>query len=137
MAENNDRHWLLWDGDCGFCRRSAAWVRRRDVQNRFRIVPYQEAPSPPMTPALKLACERAVHVIKSDGTTLRAGRATLFILELTGWGLFAKLLALQPFVWVVELWYWIVARNRDLFSKLMFRAEDDHSHEPAGGDSTE
>jgi predicted DCC family thiol-disulfide oxidoreductase YuxK len=117
MAE---KHWLLWDGDCGLCRRTASWVKRHDNHERFRIVPYQEAPSPPMSPGLHAACGRAMHIVKSDGTVLRAGRASLFILELIGWGWVARLLTLPPFIWIVELGYRIVARNRPFFARFLF-----------------
>ena len=117
------KHWILWDGDCGFCRRSVNWVRRRDRGHQFHDVPYQEAPSPPMSPELAAACERAVHVLTREGRLLRAGRATLYILERVGWGLFARLLSLPPLVWLVEAVYWVVARNRDFFSRFLFTRE--------------
>ena len=69
------RHLLLWDGACGFCRRAVEGVRRRDRDNRFEIVPYQQAPVPPMTPELAAACGKALHVLTADGQLLRAGRA--------------------------------------------------------------
>jgi predicted DCC family thiol-disulfide oxidoreductase YuxK len=84
-------------------------------------VPYQDAPSPPMTDALREACARAVHVITADGRVLRAGRAALYVLSHIGWGRFARFLAYPPMVWFVELGYYIVARNRKLFSRIMFR----------------
>ena len=65
---------------------------------------YQDArrvvPSPPMNAELYEACRRAVHVIKADGETLRAGRAMLFILERIGWGygVVPRLLRLPPFI---------------------------------------
>src|SRR5262245_48488869 len=102
-----------------------AWVGRRDTNRLFRMAPYQEAPSPPMTPALYAACEHAVHDVRSDGTILRAGRATLFVLENIGWGWFARLLMLPPFVWFVELGYALVARNRPFFSRFLFTKEAD------------
>ena len=77
-----------------------------------------------MTPALTAACEYAVHVVKSDGTILRAGRATLFVLEKLGWGGVARFLMLPPFLWVIELGYIIVARNRDFFSRFLFTTEE-------------
>jgi len=112
---------LLWDGQCGFCRRSVQWAERHDSGNSFRAVPYQEAPSPPMTPALRAACARAVHVLTPDGRILRAGRACLWVLERTGHRLLARVLALPPLVWFVELGYWLVARNRQLASRWLFR----------------
>ena len=75
-----------------------------------------------MTPALYPACAEAIHVVKADGTVLRAGRAWLFIMEELGWGWFARLLALPPFIWAVEAGYRIVARHRTFFSRF-FRRE--------------
>ncbi len=118
-----DQHLLLWDGRCGFCRRSAAWIERHDHDKRFEILPYQEAASPPMTPELAEACTHAVHVITADGRAIRAGRAALFILDNIGWPRAARILAVPPLVWAIEVGYWIVARNRMLFSRFMFRHE--------------
>jgi predicted DCC family thiol-disulfide oxidoreductase YuxK len=112
------RHYLLWDGTCGFCRRAVEWVGRRDVTGRFEIVPYQVAASPPMTLELRQACKRAVHVVTSDGRVLRAGRASLFVLGQTGNPRLARLLALPPLVWIVEACYALVARNRSLASSF-------------------
>jgi predicted DCC family thiol-disulfide oxidoreductase YuxK len=112
------RHLLLWDGTCGFCARSAAWIERRDRQHLFDIVAYQEAPSPPMTSSLRAACTRSMHVIASDGRILRGGRACLFVLARLGHPLAARILSLPPLVWLVELGYRLVASNRRLFSRL-------------------
>ena len=76
-----------------------------------------------MTPELAAACERAVHVIRADGTLLRAGRACLFVLDRVGWGAAARVFALPPFIWFVELGYRLVAENRAFFSRIMFRHE--------------
>jgi hypothetical protein len=74
-----------------------------------------------MTDALREACARAIHVVKADGTILRAGRASMYILQYLGWGWFARFLTYPPMIWFVELGYFIVARNRKLFAKFMFR----------------
>lgn len=76
-----------------------------------------------MTPELARACARAVHVITRDGLTLHAGRAALFILENIGWGVSARLLSYPPFIWIVELFYRIVANNRPFFARYFFRHE--------------
>ena len=112
---------LLWDGECGFCRRSVEWAERRDTQHAFQAIPYQQAPSPPMTPDLRRACARAVHLLTADGELLRAGRACLWVLQRIGYPVLARVLAVPPLVWAVELGYWLVARNRGLASRLLFR----------------
>ena len=112
---------LLWDGDCDFCRRSVAWAERRDGGHAFRAIAYQQAPSPPMTPELREACSGAVHVLTPEGKVLRAGRACLWVLERIGYPVLARLLALPPLVWAVELGYWLIARNRRLASRVLFR----------------
>ncbi|MEM1022540.1 MAG: DUF393 domain-containing protein [Myxococcota bacterium] len=117
-----EKHLVLWDGECGFCRRSVDWLLALDHESRLEALPYQQAPSPPMTPALASACERAVHVVAVDGRVFRAGRAVLFALDVVGWRTLAFVGRIPPFIWAIELGYWVVARNRRWFSKLLFRA---------------
>jgi predicted DCC family thiol-disulfide oxidoreductase YuxK len=74
-----------------------------------------------MTPALREACKRAVHVVTSGGQTLRGGRATLFVAEQLGHRRLARLLRVPPLVWAVELGYRVVAANRSFFSRFLFR----------------
>ena len=77
-----------------------------------------------MTDALAARCERAVHVLGADGTFLSAGRASLFVLERIGYHpRLARGLGRQPWIWAVEGGYWIVARNRPLFSRFFFTRE--------------
>lgn len=76
-----------------------------------------------MTPELYAACEKAVHVLTADGRILRAGRASLFVLERIGWKGLARVLQFPPFIWGVELGYRIVAGHRDFFAKFLFTHE--------------
>lgn len=122
--EANSRAWVFWDGECGFCRRSVSWAVRHDRAGILRACPFQRAPSPPMTPRLRQACARAVHVITPDGTVLRAGRAALFLIGACGWPRAAQVLSLPPLVWLVEIAYRIVSNNRPLFGRFLL------THEP-------
>lgn len=74
-----------------------------------------------MTEALREACAQALHVVTADGRTLRAGRAALFVLERTtpSWRLFARIFRFPPLSWGVEVGYFVVARNRPLFGRLL------------------
>lgn len=115
------RHWVFWDGDCTLCARAARWSEAHDVQRRLELVPYQQAPSPPMTEALERACADALHVVRRDGEMLRAGRALLFAYGELGHPLMARVFARRPLIWAVEIVYWWVARNRRRISRLLFR----------------
>ena len=126
------RHRVLWDGDCVFCGQAARWCQRKDVAGRLELIAYQEAPSPPMTDALRSACADALHVISGDGRVLRAGRAMLFVFGELGHPRLARLLARRPAVWGVEIFYWGVARNRRLLSRLVFRGEGEVPPGPGG-----
>ena len=77
-----------------------------------------------MTPLLREQARRAIQVVTADGQQLSAGRAILFVLEEIDWhpGI-ARLARRRPFVWLIDLGYWIVARNRSFFGKLLFRGE--------------
>ena len=121
MTAASGQDFLLWDGTCGFCRRSVEALERRDTKHLFLALPYQEAPSPPMTPALWAACARAVHVVTQEGEVLRAGRAALYVLGRLGHPTWARVLSVPPLVWAVEFGYWLVARNRAFFSRVAFR----------------
>ena len=76
-----------------------------------------------MTPELREACRRALHVVTAEGETLRSGRAALFVLERTTprWRRLAPALRHPPLFWFVELGYQIVARNRRLFARMVSR----------------
>ena len=77
-----------------------------------------------MTPELEKRARRAIQVITHDGRRLSAGRAVLFVLEEIGWHpVLARLGQRRPFVWPIELGYWIVARNRSFFGRFIFRSD--------------
>lgn len=73
-----------------------------------------------MTPELRAACEKAIHVLTGDGRVLRAGRASLFVLAALGHKTAARVLSPPPFLWAVEAGYRVVAANRDFFSHFLF-----------------
>ena len=77
-----------------------------------------------MTPALREQARKAVQVMTADGRQLSAGRAILFVLEEIDWHpSVVRLAGRRPFIWAVELGYWIVARNRSFFGRFLFRSE--------------
>ena len=111
-GSSGERALLLFDGDCEFCTRLAAWVEERDRGRKLRVVPYQEAPSPPMTPHLRAACSEALHAVTPGGRVLRGGDATIFTLHALGRRGLARVLWLRPLRDLVGFGYGVVARNR-------------------------
>ena len=83
-----------------------------------------------MTAELREACQKAVHVITAEDQVLRAGRATLFILERIGWKRSARVMGWIPFAWGVEGTYRCVANHRGFFAKFLFRKPLDNPREP-------
>lgn len=76
-----------------------------------------------MTDDLHLACAGAVHVLTTDGRTLKAGQAALFILGALGYPTSAWFGGLRPFIWGIEAVYQVVARHRPFFAKFFFTSE--------------
>lgn len=123
-SSNQEQHWLIWDGECGFCRRAVMWFQQQDSERRFRVTTYQSCPSPPMTPELREASARAMQVITSSGRQISGGRSVLFVLRTAGWhATLMRVASVPPLVWLVELGYRVVARNRQLFSRMLFRKQ--------------
>ncbi len=131
-SEKISKHWLLFDGKCGMCRRTVKWIGRRDRRGLFEIVEFQNAPSPPITPQLYDACHKAMHVVKSNGEILRAGRAMLFVLNGINWtnGFLPAFLSLPPMIWFVEIGYKLIAANRTFFSRFIFVRGENGQREP-------
>jgi predicted DCC family thiol-disulfide oxidoreductase YuxK len=116
MAE---KHWLIWDGECGLCSSSAHAIRRRDAERKLQICSYQNCPRPPMTDERLKRCSRELLLVTPEGQAVWGSRAVITALALTGSSAW-RLLLWPPIVWLMMAGYWLVARNRGLLSKLFF-----------------
>ncbi len=109
---------MLFDGDCGFCRR---WIRKwnKITGDRVRYAPYQQALAqfPQLT---EQQCAAAVQLIMPDGTLFSGAHAVFRALDLGGryrWLL--RLYESRPlFAAVAERLYQLVAHHRVFFSKF-------------------
>ncbi len=112
------KHLILWDGACGLCAASVQWVKSRDPQGIFAAVPYSLLPPEVQKRISVQALSRSIHVITAEGQVLRGGQAVLFIGEKLGYcPALLRWLRLRPFVWGVEMAYWVVARLRRPLSR--------------------
>jgi len=109
-----ERSLLVWDGECGFCRRWAAWLVR-NAGGQLDSVPYQRLGERVATPS-NLDFPNYVHLFLPDGRVLRGGAAALHALSLqphrlARWPLVAHQ-RIAGIACVVELAYRLVARHR-------------------------
>lgn len=58
---------LVFDGECGFCTRCVAWLRRLDAQGKVDVQPYQAAGVPASIGASVEECRDAVQWLGPDG----------------------------------------------------------------------
>ena len=117
-----ERHVVLWDGECGMCRRFADWLVEHDEAMALEPVPYQQWDDPRMTPELQEACARAMHVVRADGTMIVGMDAVIFCYEQLGWR-WLRVGTWIPFRWPLALAYKVVAANRRIFSKILFTGD--------------
>lgn len=108
---------LVFDGDCGFCRCSAEFLRRR-VRPDCKIVAWQSADLDTLglTP---VECNAAVQWV-NDGRSLSGARAIAGVLK-TGtpvWRMVGSLIDLQPIRPIAGAVYRLVARNRSRLVQL-------------------
>ena len=116
-----ERPWLLWDGACGFCCWWVEWARKRGADLHFRVVAYQDAPSPPMSPALRDAAARAVQIRFPGGEGPGGGRACLLVLDRLGYRRLARVLGGKPLLPLAAAAYRAVARHRGFLGRFLSR----------------
>lgn len=110
---------VLWDGECGLCGRLADALQTRAAGKPIRCLPFQAAPTPPMTPELRERCAESLQVVTSDGETLAAGQAVARIMSALGWRRLAWLARRRPGSWFLDIGYRLVARHRRRLSRWL------------------
>jgi acetyl esterase len=109
------RDWtLVYDGECRFCGRWVALIRRWDRSARLHAVPFQDAAAWAALPGLsRPALESAVHLVSPQGRVYAgAAAATPLLGLLPGGRLAAAPLRLPGAAGVAAAAYGWVARHR-------------------------
>lgn len=115
-----DRHVVVYDGECGLCRRSVELLRSWDRHGRLELLPFQAADVMDRFPEVEAAEFRAaVQLIAPDGRRWSGADAIEKVLALTPRG--------RPIAWLFELpfarpiarrvYRW-VARNRGKLARF-------------------
>jgi len=108
---------ILYDGECGFCKRMLRRVLDRDVHHRLRSAAIQDPEGQEllagMDPDLRMS---SWHLVDPDGTIHSGGEALVIVLRLLGRPRLAALL--ERFPRLTDAGYRFVARNRTTISRL-------------------
>ena len=113
---------LIWDGDCAFCARCAAFLPRHRLGAGVDVVPWQDvdlaALAPDRVGLTAAACRQAVQWVDLDPVgqvRRRAGAAGLAaMLRHAGgaWAVAGAVAAVPPGSWLAAAVYRVVAANR-------------------------
>ena len=104
---------FIFDGDCGFCRKWAAWLRKRLPADTL-MVAFQQIDDLAAFGLTPSAVRTASYWIDTDGTAHGGAGSFAYALRGTGlpWAPFAALLRAPVVRIVARLAYEVIARNR-------------------------
>ncbi len=111
---------LIYDGTCGLCQGSVAWLARRAVPGRLEFLPCQAAERRARFPWMEeRGCLEAIQLVLPDGRVLSGAAALPEILRrLRAWRRLAPLLDLPGVGLLARVVYRWVARHRHWISCL-------------------
>lgn len=102
---------LLWDGECGFCRRSVERVLRWDRRGEIQALRYQDALDW-LPEAVRERSPHQAHLRSPDGRYWGGGAAVIRLAGVLGHPLLERVLGAPGMRQAVELGYRLVARHR-------------------------
>ncbi|MGH7909619.1 MAG: thiol-disulfide oxidoreductase DCC family protein, partial [Thermodesulfobacteriota bacterium] len=115
-TENQSQNYLIYDGECVFCRNSVRALKQLDKKELFTFVPYQNLKNLNLTLPSYLQFDSEIHLYTKTGEILKGPRAVINVLTSTPFkwfGLFLGLPFVFPFTREV---YYAFASNRYLFN---------------------
>jgi acetyl esterase len=108
-----DRATLIYDGECGFCRQSVAFVSKWDREHRLTLIPFQEHARVAAFQIPLPALAAAMHLVLPDGRVLAGADAAADLLRLLpGKRWLAPLFAFPGVLPVARRVYGWIARRR-------------------------
>jgi predicted DCC family thiol-disulfide oxidoreductase YuxK len=111
---------VLFDADCGFCSWCANALDRLDRDHALRLLPLQRAGAELGDAPPEHLLRDRMHVRDESGRWDRGGDAIIRIAGLVPiLRPLALAAALPPVRWGVQVWYRIVAANRDRLGRLL------------------
>jgi len=118
--EFKDCYLVLWDSQCDFCRRSVGWLQKK-APGKVLALPYQEQISW-LPEEIFEDCQNQFYLRTPPGNFLAGGDALIILLRVVGWKSLSWILGLPVLRQLTRLAYKTVARNRDFFSRFLFKS---------------
>lgn len=111
---------LLYDGECPFCRREVAWLKRRDRHGRLALEDISALGFDPAHYGLSWAEVRGVlHGVLPDGRVVRRVEAIREAYRAVGLGWLMVPTRLPVVSWFLDRAYGAFARNRNWLGGLV------------------
>jgi predicted DCC family thiol-disulfide oxidoreductase YuxK len=119
LVMSNWRVKLLYDGDCAFCRREIAWLKRRDREGRLALEDISALGFDPARYGLSWQEVRGVlHGVLPDGRIVRRVEAIRQAYRAVGLGWLAAPTRLPVVSWLLDCAYGTFARNRTRLGQM-------------------
>lgn len=116
---DHERWLLVYDGDCGFCRGSVAWVLARNAKGVVDARPFQQEGVLERADLSREQARRAAWLVAPDGRRWSGADAAARVLRLLPrWGTLGKLLGADPVAWIARRAYRWIADHRPLMARL-------------------
>lgn len=113
---------LFYDGECPFCRREVAWLKRRDRAGKLATEDIAALGFDPAFYGLKHdEVSRVLHGVTADGTVLRGMDAVREAYRTVGLGLLVAPTRLPVARTIADCLYALFARNRLTLGRLARR----------------
>lgn len=118
IAVQPERPVIVFDGNCGFCQRQIARIRRGDPNAQFEYLPSQSPDLLTRFPALAgHELSSGLRLVEPRGAIHVGAEATYHIARrLRGWRWVAWLYRVPGVNWLARLTYGWIARNRYRFA---------------------
>lgn len=114
----NQRPTMIYDGNCGFCKRSVAFLLARDRKGVLDSASNLEDPRVLADPELVERSRREMLLFDGDEVYGGAQAALRSWLMVRPWS-WLRLFTWPPFSWIASLVYRWIARNRMLASRIL------------------
>lgn len=111
---------ILWDGDCGFCRRSVEWILKNDKSKTLVAAPFQKHLEWLPQEVIDKS-EIQAHFVSPEGIVWGGADAVVKVLEAAQFKSAAAILSLPIMSSLSQVGYRTVAKNRLFFSRFFFK----------------